>query len=103
MKIEQNLQYNSGLKNEQLIQQLGLKVGKEIEIKNIDTSPENKSELGKKTAGVLMKDVQIGFPIVFENGKSTKNVRNMSCEGSGKYFIQTLDSVYELKIKPNKS
>ena len=83
-------------KNEELIKQLGLVAGKEITIKNVDTSPDTKDQLNKSLGGKLKNDVREGFPIEFENGLITKNVRNIGVQ-TGKYFIQTTDSLYELK------
>lgn len=86
---------NEKLESERIIQELDLRTGTQLALLKLAKSNDSAFGIGYIHPGRLKNDVRIGFPVEFNNGGTTSNVKNIKQENS-KYIIQTMTSVYEI-------
>ncbi|MCF7833884.1 MAG: hypothetical protein K9L98_02555 [Candidatus Pacebacteria bacterium] len=91
-------QNNEKIESENIIQKLELKTGEELSLLKQSSSGNSDLEVGYILQGKLKNNVRIGFPIEFDNGGNTSNIKSIKVE-NGKYVVQTLTSVYEIQNK----
>jgi hypothetical protein len=96
-KIVNNINEQKGNFGEPLIEKLGLKTGKEVSLVKRSLSENSAISVGEKIQGRLTRDVHIGLPIELENS-NTSPIKEIK-EEQGKYFVETLTSVYELFLQ----
>jgi len=104
MNYDRPPQDNERIESEKIIQKLGLKIGAELSLIKQSLTNDSALGVGYKIEGNLKSDVKIGFPIEFENGANTSNIKSIK-EENQKYLIQTATSIYEIlnhKIEEKK-
>jgi hypothetical protein len=95
MNFDQQPPNPDRLESEKIIQKLDLKAGKEITLIKKNVASQSALQVGHTLHGKITSDVKIGFPIQFEDGSNTSNVKSIQ-DGNGRYLITTMTSVYEM-------